>query len=368
MCDALLSDPTVRRTPTPNAEQLGDYDVVVSVVVGGHRIEGGAERSLVPTDSPVLVAESVRVLCNRLTVLGRPDEWTLHAGCVALDGTGLALMAPSGTGKSTLTAYLVIRGWQYLSDELARIEPGGALVRAFPKPMNLSDASLDLLGVRNTEAQAWNTRSAEDLGGATRAGPCPLGGMVLLTRPEAEVVRPRVEALGGAERAASILANQTNFFEVGDPLDKVRTLVANVPMARLVIGDLADTDRALKSWVNSEPQPVEGMTVEFPLLDGTRSVEPSLAFGPMALPLRSTTTTAIEFADDSVLLFDRAARTYLVTQPWALRLLERADGRSTVERIACEHDVPTTAAVEFFRGAELAGMVDPSGSLVGMSS
>ena len=49
----------------------------------------------------------------------------------------------------------------------------------------------------------------------------------------------------------------------------------------------------------------------------------------------------------------------------ALRLLEPADGRSTLQRLACEGNVPTTSAVEFFRGAELAGMLNLSGSLIG---
>jgi hypothetical protein len=226
VCDALAVDPTVERTVALTER----YDVVVTRVEGGHLVEGGIERELLRTASPAAVAESVRVLCNRLTVLSRSDEWTLHAGCVALNGTALALMAPSGTGKSTLTGYLVSRGWEYLSDELARIEPGGARVRAFPKPMNLSVASLSMIeaergrsavidtgedGSEVSGTQRWGAYSAEHLGGTTSTTACRLGAIAVLSRADADGSVPRASAMTGADRAAALLANQTNFFEAG---------------------------------------------------------------------------------------------------------------------------------------------------------
>lgn len=376
VCDALAIDPTVERTVAHTERS----DVAVSRVEGGHLVEGGTERELLRTVSPEAVAESVRVLCNRLTVLGRSDEWTLHAGCVALDGTALALMAPSGTGKSTLTGYLVSRGWEYLSDELARIEPGGARVLAYPKPMNLSDASLSMIeaehgrsaeidtggdGSEVAGTQRWGAYSAEHLGGTTRTTACRLGAIVLLSRAEADRSFPHVASMSGADRAAALLANQTNFLEAGNPLDKVRRLVATVPMARVTIGDLAGTEGALTDWLDRQPAPIAGTDVEFSPVSDDRAVDSRMAHGAMSFPLRAPSATAIEFDDGTVLLFDRAERGYLVTQTWALRLLDRADGRSTVQRLACEGNVPTPSAIEFFRGAELAGMLNLSGSLIG---
>lgn len=379
VCDALAGDPTVERTPGPTTDRSGGHDVVVSRVVDGYLIEGGDEREVLQTDSPASVAESVRVLCNRLTVLGRSDEWTLHAGCVALGETALALMAPSGTGKSTLTAFLVSRGWDYLSDELARIEPGAAHVKAFPKPMNLSDASLGLIGVErlvprpggndggrgSSPTERWGAYSAEDIGGSTRSDPCPLGAIAVLSRPGSAATEPRIEAMGGAARAAAILANQTNFFETGDAMDKVHQLVTTVPMAGVIIGDLPQTERVLRAWLASEPRPIDGVVIDLTPPVERRSFEPSMAAGPMSLPLRSATAAAIEFVDGTALLVDRAGAGYLVTQAWALRLLERADGASTIERLACDSGVPTSAAVEFFRGAEFAGLLSHAGALVG---
>lgn len=382
VCEALGDDPTIHRPLDSDAGRARPYDVVVSRVAEGHLIEGGGERELLRTVSPRLVAESVRVLCNRLTVLLRPDEWTLHAGCVAADDTAVVLMAPSGTGKSTITAHLVTRGWAYMSDELARIEAGAARVRAFPKPMSLSDRSLHMIGaVRRSKpkagaddgrahsnlSQRWSTHSAEDLGGSVRSEPSRLGAIAVLRRVEGDDRDPHIEPMAGAERAAAILANQTNFFEAGDALEKVHRLVTTVPMARVVIGDMARTERVLIDWLATGDPPIEGGLVGFDASSGQRSVDPSMAFGPMSLPLRAPSTAAIEFADHSVLVVDRAVGGYLATQRWALRLLERADGCTTVERMASAADVPSSAAIEFFRGAELAGMLDSSGTLVGAS-
>jgi hypothetical protein len=41
----------------------------------------------------------------------------LHAGCVVRDGRAILLAAPSGTGKSTISLALALRGWSLLSDD-----------------------------------------------------------------------------------------------------------------------------------------------------------------------------------------------------------------------------------------------------------
>lgn len=53
----------------------------------------------------------------------------LHASAVALGGRGLALLGPSGAGKTTLAAHLVARGARLVTDDvLAVTATGGAVV------------------------------------------------------------------------------------------------------------------------------------------------------------------------------------------------------------------------------------------------
>ena len=76
----------------------------------------------------------------------------LHAGAVEQGGLALILPAVPGSGKSTLTAALSLRGWRLLSDEFGAYDPAVAGFRALLKPVALKNQSIDV--IRNFEAQA----------------------------------------------------------------------------------------------------------------------------------------------------------------------------------------------------------------------
>jgi hypothetical protein len=66
-----------------------------------------------------------------------------HAAVAARDGRGLMVCAASGGGKTTLILDLIRRGWEFLSDELAPIGPGGQ-VEPFPRALGLRAGTLAL--------------------------------------------------------------------------------------------------------------------------------------------------------------------------------------------------------------------------------
>lgn len=51
-----------------------------------------------------------------------PATETLHATCVAVDGRGLLILGPSGSGKSALALRLISRGAALVSDDRTRLE------------------------------------------------------------------------------------------------------------------------------------------------------------------------------------------------------------------------------------------------------
>lgn len=51
----------------------------------------------------------------------QPHLLCFHAGAVALDGTGMLLMGPSGAGKTSVTLALVEAGCAFLSDEIGAV-------------------------------------------------------------------------------------------------------------------------------------------------------------------------------------------------------------------------------------------------------
>src|SRR4030095_7633716 len=62
----------------------------------------------------------------------RSDLYFVHAAVVELDGHALALVAPSGYGKSTTTWGLLHHGFKDLSDELAPVHLTAMQVHPFP--------------------------------------------------------------------------------------------------------------------------------------------------------------------------------------------------------------------------------------------
>jgi len=69
----------------------------------------------------------------------------VHAATVERSGCALVLPGPPGSGKSTLCAALISRGWRLLSDELTLLDPVTANVVPLPRPVSLKNASIDAI-------------------------------------------------------------------------------------------------------------------------------------------------------------------------------------------------------------------------------
>lgn len=69
----------------------------------------------------------------------------LHAAVVERNGRAAVLPAPPGSGKSTLCAGLVNRGWRLLSDELALLDPRTLQLHAMARPVNLKNRSIQVI-------------------------------------------------------------------------------------------------------------------------------------------------------------------------------------------------------------------------------
>ena len=69
----------------------------------------------------------------------------IHAAVVESGGRVAVLPAPPGSGKSTLCAGLVARGWRLLSDEITLIRLGDGAIIPMPRPVSLKNASIDII-------------------------------------------------------------------------------------------------------------------------------------------------------------------------------------------------------------------------------
>ncbi len=112
----------------------------------------------------------------------RPDLLFVHAAVLFTGAWSVLLVAPSGTGKSTLTLALVERGLTYLSDELAPIHLGDGLVHPYPHALCLKGVPP---GRADYPPQGFATGAtwhlpAEHL--RCRLDPVPLGVLMFLER------------------------------------------------------------------------------------------------------------------------------------------------------------------------------------------
>ena len=76
----------------------------------------------------------------------------LHSAVVERNGFAAILPAPPGSGKSTLCAGLVSRGWRLLSDEVALISLSEATVAAAARPISLKNQSIAVMRAYAPEA------------------------------------------------------------------------------------------------------------------------------------------------------------------------------------------------------------------------
>ncbi|MGH8679550.1 MAG: HprK-related kinase A [Burkholderiales bacterium] len=84
----------------------------------------------------------------------------LHAAVAERDGAAILLCGPPGSGKSTLCAALVTRGWRLLSDEVALIHPDTLKISATARPISLKNESIEVIG-RFTPGAVFGPRNAE---------------------------------------------------------------------------------------------------------------------------------------------------------------------------------------------------------------
>jgi HprK-related kinase A len=139
----------------------------------------------------------------------------LHAACVARDGRAVILPAPPGSGKSTLCAALVNRGWRLLSDELTLVDLDAGRVWGLARPVNLKNASIDV--IRRFAPEAFLTRPVHDTSKGTVALMAPPAASVQAGSAPARpcwMVLPKYEA--GAAATLTPMPRGQAFLQIAD--------------------------------------------------------------------------------------------------------------------------------------------------------
>lgn len=135
------------------AEDDGFADFHIAVADGGllrrwwrpqarFQVDGVEPFLPLPADQALPMLEWGMNWC--ITAYGH-HQLVLHAASVARDNRAMILPAPPGSGKSTLCAALVNRGWRLLSDELTLVDLRSGCIRGLARPVNLKNDSIDII-------------------------------------------------------------------------------------------------------------------------------------------------------------------------------------------------------------------------------
>lgn len=139
------------RTPLADDNEFVDFYVAINA---GHHVrrwlrpQARFEVDGVEPFKPLPRAQALAMLewgmnwC--ITAYGH-HQLVIHAAAVAHGDRAAILPAPPGSGKSTLCAALVNRGWRLLSDELALVSLETGEIQALARPVNLKNASIQIM-------------------------------------------------------------------------------------------------------------------------------------------------------------------------------------------------------------------------------
>ena len=125
------------------------------------------------------------------------------------------LPAPPGSGKSTLCAALVNRGWRLLSDELTLIRLDTGEIMGLARPVNLKNASIDI--IRAYAPDAFLTQPVRDTTKGTVALMAPTRASVEAVGEWADpawMVLPRYRA--GTDAVLTPMGSGAAFMQLAD--------------------------------------------------------------------------------------------------------------------------------------------------------
>lgn len=241
--------------------QADDAAATLTFLAADDRIWVGAPDGLVWSADP---SGALSHLMLHLLLAGgasAPLLATVHAAAMGRGDGLLMLPGLSGNGKSTLTAYLAARGWDYAGDDivaLTQADGGPLLATPFPTAVSLKPGSWDVLAAHYPEIADLPTISYAEK--KARFLPLPAQRLVGATPGERAVrliVFPRFDpqATGEAEPISTLdalLELIAAGFTAGDRLERARLdrffdFLEAAPKYRLAYPSLEAAERGLSA-------------------------------------------------------------------------------------------------------------------------
>ncbi|EWT03576.1 hypothetical protein N865_08990 [Intrasporangium oryzae NRRL B-24470] len=191
--------------------------------------------------------EAGYALASELTMNGilarRGSHLMLHAcGLSDAEGNVLAMVARSGSGKTTAALTLSRSGLGYVTDETVAVAPSGAVL-AYPKPLSVVD----------DEAAGGPKRQhgPDELGLPVPPEPLHLRRVVLLERGGGHEGSPRLEPLPFVDGLLALIPQTSSLSRLERPLQTACELLAGCGgVFRLVYTEISDATELLQTFLS----------------------------------------------------------------------------------------------------------------------
>ena len=199
-------------------------------------------------DSYDLIYNFEKDMTERLQLL-RADLFFIHGAALSVAERCVIITGESGSGKSSLAWFMSHHGYDYLSDELAPVDPVFLQVEPYPHALCLKNKPLSKPALPDSTQYTEVTIHVPAYELPTRAlnRPCPLSFLVFIDgslKGQNLVVR----AIGGAESAARLYSNGLNqLSHRGDGLPVVADIARGVPAYLMSGGTVEERAKAIRN-------------------------------------------------------------------------------------------------------------------------
>ncbi len=168
-----------------------------------------------------------------------PNILPLHAGAVEANGKAFIFIAPTGTGKTTLIAYLAHKGYPYISDDRVLIDMDTLSVAVDITPIRLRPESVPILrdygcNIDGHEVRVENINRIIYTPEAVAANDLPIGGLFFIERSDSE------NSCSPIPRSEAVQLIMQNLLSPGNAgSDKLRCAIKLAPSCeKLVYSDM----------------------------------------------------------------------------------------------------------------------------------
>ena len=254
-----------RDYPTP-ADGIPDFTVRLAAtrpwrrfvrpsvaIEGDYTLPGAAP---LPRAQALLAAE---MGMNLQLALGARRHLLLHASVVERDGRAIVMTGQSGAGKSTLATMLAARGWRFMGDEFALLDPATGLLHALPRLVSLKNESIAAAQAAWPAARLGPMLTGTPKGDIRHLVPdeAAIAAMDIPARPVLLVFprfgfEPASRTVSPSEVFVRLTHASTNYVTMGEPgFGALTTLVGEVPAIAIDYPDGASGVAAVEAaWAD----------------------------------------------------------------------------------------------------------------------